>query len=91
MWSVIKEEWPGLFAKDSKLMSKVGLICLTRFVCSMMKTRARKPHLRSQVDPGDPDKVKSVTRDILNTLILVSLKLIEQVPAMIPRRAETRS
>ncbi|MEW9525965.1 DGQHR domain-containing protein [Agrobacterium radiobacter] len=68
MWSVIKEEWPGLFAKDSKLMSKVGLICLTQFVCSTMKTWARNPHLRSQVDPGDPDKVKSVTRDILNTL-----------------------
>lgn len=68
MWSVIKEEWPSLFAKDSKLMSKVGLICLTQFVCSTMKTWARNPHLRSQVDPGDPDKVKSVTRDILNTL-----------------------
>ncbi|MDQ0996082.1 DGQHR domain-containing protein [Phyllobacterium ifriqiyense] len=68
MWSVIKEEWPNLFVKGSKLMSKVGLICITQFVCTTMKTWARNPHLRTQVDPGDPDKVRNVTRDVLNTL-----------------------
>lgn len=68
MWSVIKEEWPTLFVKGSKLMSKVGLICITQFVCTTMKTWARNPHLRTQVDPGDPEKVKNVTRDVLNTL-----------------------
>lgn len=68
MWSVIKEEWPALFGKGSKLMSKVGLICITQFVCTTMKTWARNPHLRAQVDPGDPEKIKTVTRDVLNTL-----------------------
>ncbi|WP_426127911.1 DGQHR domain-containing protein [Pararhizobium sp. PWRC1-1] len=68
MWSVIKEEWPDLFVKGSKLMSKVGLICITQFVCTTMKTWARNPHLRNQVDPGDPEKVKNITRDVLNTL-----------------------
>lgn len=68
LWSVIKEEWPALFVKGSKLMSKVGLICVTQFVCTTMKSWARNPRLRDQVDAGDPEKVKSVTRDILNTL-----------------------
>ncbi|MCL4068938.1 DGQHR domain-containing protein [Pseudomonas sp. GX19020] len=68
MWSVIKVEWPDLFVKNSKLMSKVGLICMTQFVCATVKTWARNPRLRDQVDPGDPEKVKSVTKDVLSTL-----------------------
>lgn len=68
MWTVIKEEWAGLFVADSKLLSKVGLTCMTQFVCSTIKTWARNPRLRDQVDPGDPDKVRSVTSDVLATL-----------------------
>ena len=68
MWSVVKGEWPHLFSKKSKLLSKVGLICMTQFVCATIKTWARNPRLRDQVDPGDPEKVKSVTRDVLATL-----------------------
>jgi DGQHR domain-containing protein len=68
VWSVIKEEWASLFVANSKLLSKVGLTCMTHFVCSTIKTWARNPRLRDQVDPGDPDKVRSVTRDVLATL-----------------------
>ena len=68
MWSVIKDEWAHLFVADSKLLSKVGLTCMTQFVCSTIKTWARNPRLRAQVDPGDPDKVRSVTTDVLATL-----------------------
>ncbi|MEQ1899553.1 MAG: DGQHR domain-containing protein [Devosia sp.] len=68
MWTVIKEEWAGLFVANSKLLSKVGLTCMTQFVCSTIKTWARNPRLRDQVDPGDPDKVRSVTSDVLATL-----------------------
>ena len=68
MWSIVKEEWPHLFVANSKLLSKVGLTCMTQFVCSTIKTWARNPRLRDQVDPGDPDKVQSVTRDVLATL-----------------------
>jgi hypothetical protein len=49
-------------------MSKVGPICITQFVCTTMKTWARNPHLRNQVDPGDTEKVKNITREFLNTL-----------------------
>jgi len=68
MWTVIKEEWAHLFVADSKLLSKVGLTCMTQFVCSTIKTWARNPRLRDQVDPGDPDKVRAVTKDVLATL-----------------------
>jgi len=68
MWSVIRDEWAHLFVADSKLLSKVGLTCMTQFVCSTIKTWARNPRLRAQVDPGDPDKVRSVTSDVLATL-----------------------
>ncbi|MER8778808.1 DGQHR domain-containing protein [Mesorhizobium sp. M0977] len=68
MWTVIKEEWAHLFVANSKLLSKVGLTCMTQFVCSTIKTWARNPRLRDQVDPGDPEKVRSVTSDVLATL-----------------------
>lgn len=68
MWSVIKEEWAHLFVADSKLLSKIGLTCMTQFVCTTIKTWARNPRLRDQVNPGDPEKVRSVTRDVLATL-----------------------
>jgi DGQHR domain-containing protein len=68
MWTVIKEEWTHLFVANSKLLSKVGLTCMTQFVCSTIKTWARNPRLRDQVDPGDPDKVRAVTGDVLATL-----------------------
>jgi DGQHR domain-containing protein len=68
MWTVIKEEWAHLFVHNSKLLSKVGLTCMTQFVCSTIKTWARNPRLRDQVDPGDPDKVRAVTSDVLATL-----------------------
>lgn len=68
MWTVIREEWSHLFIANSKLLSKVGLTCMTQFVCSTIKSWARNPRLRAQVDPGDPEKVRAVTRDVLATL-----------------------
>ncbi len=68
MWSVIRDEWPHLWVKDSKLLSKVGLTCVTKFVADTFKSWARNPHLRALVDPGDPDKVETVTREVIATL-----------------------
>lgn len=68
MWSVIRAEWADLFVQNSKLLSKVGLTCMTQFVCTTIKTWARNPRLREQVDPGDPQKVRTVTGDVLATL-----------------------
>jgi DGQHR domain-containing protein len=68
MWSVIKEEWAHLFVAESKLLSKVGLTCTTKFICSTMKTWARNPRMRDLVDPGDPEKVRTVTKEVLATL-----------------------
>lgn len=68
MWSVIRAEWPHLWVRDSKLLSKVGLTCVTKFVADTFKSWARNPRLRELVDPGDPEKVEAVTRDVLATL-----------------------
>jgi DGQHR domain-containing protein len=32
IWNVIKHHWGNAFSKDSKLLSKVGLICMNQFV-----------------------------------------------------------
>ncbi|HVJ01856.1 MAG TPA: DGQHR domain-containing protein [Sphingomonas sp.] len=67
-WSEVRAQWPELFVAGSKLLNKVGLTCMTHFITSTIKTWARNPHLRDTVNVGDPDKVRSNTRDILATL-----------------------
>lgn len=32
IWSTIKASWPAAFTKNSKLLTKVGLFCMTRYV-----------------------------------------------------------
>jgi DGQHR domain-containing protein len=32
IWSKIKATWPAAFGKNSKLLSKVGILCMTRYV-----------------------------------------------------------
>lgn len=68
MWSVVRAEWPELWVANSKLLTKVGLTCVTKFVSDTFKSWARNPRLRDLVDPGDPEKVEQVTRDVLATL-----------------------
>ncbi|MBP0496271.1 DGQHR domain-containing protein [Roseomonas indoligenes] len=68
MWAEVRSVWGELFVADSKLLSKVGLTCLTHFICITMRTWARNPRLRSQVNVGDPDMVRTNTRDVLTTL-----------------------
>lgn len=68
LWSTVKEEWPHLFKQGSKLMSKVGLICMTSFICSTIKTWHRNPRLRNQVDPGNPESVRAITLDVISAL-----------------------
>lgn len=68
VWSEIKAEWQPLFEHKSKLLSKVGLTCMTQFVCATIKSWMRNPRLRDHVDVGDPEKVRAITRDVLATL-----------------------
>ncbi len=68
MWSVVRAEWPELWVANSKLLTKVGLTCVTKFVSDTFKSWARNPRLRDLDDPGDPEKVEQVTRDVLATL-----------------------
>ena len=67
IWSTIKDAWPDVFQKDgSKLLSKVGIICMTEFLV----TRLREMSLikQSQFSMGDPDQVRTHTEELLNTL-----------------------
>ena len=68
MWSEIKAEWPDLFVANSKLISKVGLTCMTNFISSTIKSWMRNAQLREQVNVGDPAKVRANTKEILSTL-----------------------
>jgi len=68
VWSEVKLQWPELFAASSRLLNKVGLTCMTHYITRTIKAWGRNPHLRGAVNVGDPDKVRSNTRDILASL-----------------------
>ncbi len=40
MWRTIKKEWPDLWQPKSRLVSKVGIICLTRFIADLVTSWA---------------------------------------------------
>lgn len=57
-----------MFVANSKLISKVGLTCMTNFISGTIKSWMRNAQLREQVNVGDPAKVKANTKEILATL-----------------------
>ncbi len=61
IWNTVKAGWPDLWNADSRLLSKVGVICMTRYMTDA---------LVAQYDLGkltitDPDEVTSLVNEIL--------------------------
>jgi hypothetical protein len=63
MWSPIKERWPQLWVRDSKLLHKVGLVAMTIF----MTDHLVKKFDWGDLDIADPAEVRRVSNQLLDT------------------------
>jgi DGQHR domain-containing protein len=63
IWKVIKEEWPKLWVKDSRLISKIGVVCLTRFIADLITNWADSDELNIEVT--DLAQIEDQTRKII--------------------------
>jgi DGQHR domain-containing protein len=66
MWAKIKDVWPDIFNKDTKLLNKVGIVCLTEFLTDQL--RARSLFKKTKFSMADPDAVSEHTSDLLESL-----------------------
>jgi DGQHR domain-containing protein len=63
MWKTIRADWKSLWKKDCRLISKVGIICLTRFVADLITSWADSDELNIQVTALD--EIEDQTRKII--------------------------
>lgn len=66
IWAVIKREWQQQWSSETRLLEKVSVICLTRFITDTLVMWARKP--RFNLDLSDEDDVRENVADILRGL-----------------------
>ena len=66
MWSTVKDTWSDIFNKETKLLSKVGIVCLTEFLT--IQLRARSLIRKTKFSMSDPDRVAEYTAELLETL-----------------------
>ena len=59
LWSAVRARWPDLWAPDSKLLQKVGLVALTTFVIEDLVPLAD----RGDIDLADPDATRKEIED----------------------------
>jgi len=64
VWKTIRSTWPKLWKKDSRLLSKVGVFCLTRFVIDRISQWADNETL--DIDITDLEEIEQQTTAILN-------------------------
>lgn len=63
IWSVIKDTWPSLWVKDSKLIAKVNILCLTRLIIDRITNWADSEDV--QIELTNLDHIKIQTQKIL--------------------------
>lgn len=66
IWTVIHAKWGDIWNPDSKLLSKVAIICLTEFFTMNLMIWARHP--KSELDITNEDDVKENAEGILESL-----------------------
>lgn len=66
VWSVVKKEWANIFNKDSKLLDKVGIVCMTEFLVDELRRRSIPKVTRFSM--ANPTKVAEHTKEILDLL-----------------------
>lgn len=64
LWRPIKDRWPELWTKGSKLLSKVGLVTMTQFLVDDITPLID----RNSIDPTDPGSVSAEVNQILENM-----------------------
>jgi DGQHR domain-containing protein len=64
VWKAIKGEWGPLWIDKSRLISKVGIVCLTRFILDLITSWADNDEL--EINLTDLDDIKQQTLKIIN-------------------------
>lgn len=63
IWKTVKASWPKLWKQDSRLVSKVGIFCLTRFVVDRISQWADSDEL--DIEVTDLAEIEKQTKRIL--------------------------
>lgn len=63
IWKTIKDQWNNLWVKDSHLISKVGIYCLTRSIIDRLASWADNDEL--DIDITDLEQVEEQTKKII--------------------------
>ncbi|MFO0760064.1 MAG: DGQHR domain-containing protein [Byssovorax sp.] len=63
IWKIIKESWGDLWHSGSRLVSKVGILCLTRFVADLFTSWADNEQL--EIDVSNLQDIEDQTRKIV--------------------------
>lgn len=64
IWSTIKIAWPNAFSRESKLLSKVGIQCMTRYVVDAIDYMVG--FSEDEFDFGNNEDVAKATQRVLN-------------------------
>lgn len=65
IWTVIKDNWHKTFPNEPKLMSKVGIVSMTRYITDAINMISGYPG--SQIDLSNSDSVYEAVKNILTT------------------------
>lgn len=63
IWSRVKKQWPQCWVEGSKLISKVGIVCLTRFIADRITSWADSDDIAIEVT--DLDQIEEQTGKIV--------------------------
>ncbi len=65
IWNVIKQTWPNTFPNEKKLVSKVGIVCLTRYITDAINLLSGYPG--NDINIADSESVTATVKNILKT------------------------
>lgn len=60
-WNAVRTKWPDLWTKDSRLLDKVGVICMSQFLTDSLA----KLYEWGSLDLTDPDQVRAKAETLL--------------------------
>jgi DGQHR domain-containing protein len=66
MWKTIQNHWVSLWKPNSRLVSKIGIYCLTRFVVDMIVKWSDNEDL--DIDPADLEDISEETDKIISLM-----------------------
>jgi len=66
IWSAIKARWSSLWKPDSRLVSKVGIVCLTRFIADRITSWADSDEL--DIELTNLEQIGGLTKQIISKM-----------------------